>query len=236
MLNEAQSLIIAFINNDITKTCAADSITQLKSVKEALKFIRRHSDILYQQCYEGVVEKAIQLIKDFITSGMLVCDFAMMHNIDVSVFQTALDIVKACDTALYGKYLVVFQEQADFIKNKAAEIATYVLNGIKNDETGCIRRFDALDYYMLTELSPTSFMTTALRCGVDLTHVRPLFYQMSVSKIEEEQTIRNMVYFAFEGHEVIDSEKELIIGFLKSINAPVNMMLFILALKRYLTG
>ncbi len=123
------------------------------------------------------------------------------------------------------------------LKNTVNLIMLQIKHGVKNEQTGEIRKFDILDYYMLTSMSMKELMDAAKQFNIDATCVRRFFYENRVVyRLTEEYKIIMSNTFIINGNEITTEQKELVVKYLESINAPVTTALFKLAAKRYLNG
>ena len=186
-----------------------------------------------------ILEQSELLINDFLSSGLLLKQFVAENNITMMDFEKALSSIKAYNVELYQKYMDYInqkraQRYAIFMKNIDL-IIDYILNGIVvNEETNEKRAFDILDYYTLSNLSPKDFIGFATeKCNNEELKIIRTFFAKNKVKNDETKIIRDMEY-KIGSMEITSEQKEIIINYLRSINAPVCSRLFMLALRRYL--
>lgn len=190
-----------------------------------------------EQCLNEILVKSINLINNYMISNLNKKQFLEKYNISKKDFDKALESIKNNEPELFQQYKdynnKLQSERFAVVSNKCNIIIDQIKNGVINEETNEKRDFDILDYYMYTNLTPEEYINIIKENynGTDIRDVKRFFAKYN-SKIDETKMIREMK-FIINSIEVTEEEKEMIINYLNSINAPINIKIFRLALKKY---
>lgn len=184
-------------------------------------------------------EEAISLINEYISSGKTIQSFIDQKRITRGYFDKAVEVIDELDHDLFVKfneYIMGKQSQKyAILVSVVSKVIDMMKNGVTVDENNK-RDFDALDYYTYSHLDSENFIKILSSFGSveDIKVARTFFKKNQTMSLNQIQSIRNTVITIKDRGVLTDEEKDIIIGYLKSINAPYSTKLFDLALSRYL--
>lgn len=194
----------------------------------------------YENSLPKLIKDAQYLVEEFVLSNMNLKDYLLKKSITQNDFNKALEIIKNNNGELYQKYCdyingMKSQRFAVLVK-KADLIVDCIKSGIINDENNQKREFDILDYYISSNLSPAQFIRLIEgRYNNDTLKKVKVFFAKNKCENNDFQAIKDMKYIV-NSYELTEEQKNVILHYLKSINAPYNMKLFRIAVRRYLNG
>ena len=226
-------------NNTLEKTL-------LESVLEKLKFYNEYQikKLEYDRKY-GVIDmveydtkEAKRFVNEYLESKLSLEKFLENSNITMKVWEYYVNLIKLEDTELYRKY----EASCGLIK-VADTILYYLENGIEED--GVMRKFNVLDYFMLTSLSFEELYEQEIKGKYNKHEIyifrsffsRPLT-ERTIRYFYEDKLIVNVEFgednmpIIGSGHVVTNEEKEEIINFLREHNCLYERTLS-LAVTRY---
>ena len=187
-----------------------------------------------------ILEQSINLINNYMDSNLYLKQYLEKTKIPKKDFDKSLESIQKNKPELYQQYekynKKLQSEKFAVLSNKCDIIIERMKNGVINEETNEKRDFDILDYYMYTNLTPEEFVNIIKeKCNSNDMRIIKTFFTKNKGKKDETKIIREMKY-SINSVEITDEQKEKIIDYLKSINAPVNIRTFKLAVKRYLNN
>ena len=186
------------------------------------------------------IDKSTELITDFINSGLTIKDYLEKYNISEGTFKKILSSIERKNLELFNKYKEYIENNNSkryaVLVEKNRKIIELIKNGIPTDETNENRPFDILDYYEKSNISLEHFLEISkdICDATDLRIVR-IFYNKNKYTKSEIPLIKKMKY-SINSILLTDEDKDKIIDYLKSINAPVNILTFRIAATRYINN
>ena len=193
-------------------------------------------------------EEEAHIIKEYIESKELLVKFINIKKMKKEKFMLIVSAVQEYNPDLYNEYIEHKNNEVS-IRNEYRSlevgiILNYIRNGITDEYTGEIRSFDLLDYYQHTQMPKDVFLdvlTTGYGYDDNVTAKR-FFNKFKISVTdfnvnEKDGTLAiNVMDLKFIKEEDQEPIKELIIGYLNGLGAPITLQLFKLAYYRYEDG
>lgn len=183
-------------------------------------------------------------------------EFCVENGIDIRTFESYIKILNKYDNELYDKYIEKIEidkrKRYYVILNTIKNISKLIENGILN-KNGEMRKFDLLDYYLITKLSFDELIDLSqevlnkdelkkIRVFVNInrgfTHTNAKYInELLNSNLEVGfQKDENGYPIDGTGRIITKDEKQLILDYLKKYKIPINSKTFNLTLKRYISG
>lgn len=238
--------------NNLTKEeqrVLLDNIT--RKVNKAKKSIKDKADAKSKEIKALTIQREMEDI-----------DFSLLLDDSIRTIKEFCDLVNISDSSYY-KYLktlfytdyklywdiykkVHLPKNKRYDKNTINLIALEIKNGIEDDD-GKIREFEALDYFLKTNLSYSDFIETYMdsdTCDADVLKTIREFYTKNqftkhyIQMINIEQEINGTTIFMIdnEPYEVSKKEKNDVISFLNDKGIPLYNKVYKQALKRHIKG
>lgn len=169
-------------------------------------------------------------------------DYANSNNIEMSKLYNALGYIKYADKDLYARY----REKMDLERKKRyASITTNLQTmardikyGVKNED-GTVRKFDTLDYFNYTKMSPNevrAFLKSNNFLSKDEYVALVSFLGKNAYNFKDQRKTVEAEKLTINGHTITDEERKYIIDYLDRNHIPCSIKMYGDAVRRYLNG
>ena len=165
-------------------------------------------------------------------------DSLIVKGFNRNDFRIVTNIVSELDPELYSEYINKMIDKRNkrfaIICSKSDIIIDLIENGVVNPENDDKRDFDPLDYYIKAgSLDPGVFLGYVEKYkSDDYKTVKEFFETKKIDYINNQKSVVETEYIV-NNEKVSKLEKEKLMNYLKSINAPINDYFFTIALNRY---
>lgn len=177
----------------------------------------------------------INIIEDFILlSGgdirrYTVIEYCYQFDIDIDVFQSAVDYIKEYDVSLYKKYLAFVRKKK--VSQCKMNTAKKIINGIQ------IPGFTLYDYFAITKIMPTDMHNIILHSDC-FTKDDLILFNKFMDRYKYSSTVQTIKWFYDEhmvinGKEVTKLDIDKVLSFMKSNKFPLITSVYKEIVRRY---
>lgn len=226
--------------NSLTK----EQIKSLIYICEAVEIYRKNNrkPPVYKISTEKI-ENATIMIEEFIESGKSLSEYCQENNISSHKLSEYLRFISKYNRVLYERYIIYLEFRKEYIEKIVSTTSNDILDKIENGimlQDHSIKKFDIIDYYLLTGILLDEYAKTFKKKANDLYEIRA-FFQFYNNNFDQKISVKEIkgildCTLIRNGIEITEDMKIEIFSYLKNHMIPITNITFRVAIDRYLNN